>query len=129
MKHTEKKELIKKYARTSTDTGSPEVQIALITARIEALSAHLNEHKKDNHSRRGLLGLVSTRRKLRNYLAKTNPEALAKIDGEIATIKQTKKEAKTEEVSAKKTTSKKAEKKEAAPKKAPAKKAAPKKKK
>jgi small subunit ribosomal protein S15 len=55
MKHTEKKELIKKYARTSHDTGSPEVQIALITARIEALSAHLNEHKKDNHSRRGLL--------------------------------------------------------------------------
>ncbi len=129
MKHTEKKELIKKYARTSADTGSPEVQIALITARIEALSSHLNEHKKDNHSRRGLLGLVSTRRKLRNYLAKTNPEALAKIDGEIATIKQTKKDAKTEEVAAKKVVTKKAEKKEVAPKKAPAKKAAPKKKK
>jgi small subunit ribosomal protein S15 len=129
MKHTEKKELIKKYARTSSDTGSPEVQIALITARIEALSAHLNEHKKDNHSRRGLLGLVSTRRKLRNYLAKTNPEALAKIDGEIATIKQTKKDEKTQEVAAKKVTTKKVEKKEAAPKKAPAKKAAPKKKK
>ncbi len=129
MKHTEKKELIKKYARTSSDTGSPEVQIALITARIEALSAHLNEHKKDNHSRRGLLGLVSTRRKLRNYLAKTNPEALAKIDGEIAAIKQTKKDAKTEEVTAKKVTTKKTEKKEAAPKKAPTKKAAPKKKK
>lgn len=129
MKHTEKKELIKKYARTSSDTGSPEVQIALITARIEALSAHLNEHKKDNHSRRGLLGLVSTRRKLRNYLAKTNPEALAKIDGEIATNKQTKKEERTQEVIAKKAPAKKAEKKEAAPKKAPAKKAAPKKKK
>lgn len=129
MKHTEKKELIKKYARTSADTGSPEVQIALITARIEALSAHLNEHKKDNHSRRGLLGLVSTRRKLRNYLAKTNPEALAKIDGEIATLKQTKKDAKTEEVAARKVAPKKAEKKEVAPKKAPAKKAAPKKKK
>lgn len=129
MKHTEKKELIKKYARTSSDTGSPEVQIALITARIEALSAHLNEHKKDNHSRRGLLGLVSTRRKLRNYLAKTNPEALAKIDGEIATIKQTKKEERTQEVIAKKAPAKKVEKKEAAPKKAPAKKAAPKKKK
>jgi len=129
MKHTEKKELIKKYARTSSDTGSPEVQIALITARIEALSAHLNEHKKDNHSRRGLLGLVSTRRKLRNYLAKTNPEALAKIDGEIATNKQTKKEERTQEVIAKKAPTKKVEKKEAAPKKAPAKKAAPKKKK
>jgi len=124
MKHTEKKELIKKYARTSADTGSPEVQIALITARIEGLSAHLNEHKKDNHSRRGLLGLVSIRRKLRNYLAKTNPEALAKIDGEIATIKQTKKDEKMQEVAAKKVPDKKVEKKEAAPKKA-----APKKKK
>ena len=112
MKHTEKKELIKKYARTSADTGSPEVQIALITARIEALSSHLNEHKKDNHSRRGLLGLVSTRRKLRNYLGKTNPEALAKIDSEIAVIKQTKKDEKTQEVSDKKVTTKKVEKKE-----------------
>ncbi len=129
MKHTEKKELIKKYARTSSDTGSPEVQIALITARIEALSSHLNEHKKDNHSRRGLLGLVSTRRKLRNYLAKTNPEALAKIDNEISVIKQSKKDEKTQEVAARKVAPKKAEKKEAAPKKAPAKKAAPKKKK
>jgi small subunit ribosomal protein S15 len=132
MKHTEKKELIKKYARTSSDTGSPEVQIALITARIEALSSHLNEHKKDNHSRRGLLGLVSTRRKLRNYLAKTNPEALAKIDNEISTIKQTKKDEKTQEVAAKKVVSKKVEKKEVKEvkeKKAPAKKAAPKKKK
>jgi small subunit ribosomal protein S15 len=129
MKHTEKKELIKKYARTSADTGSPEVQIALITARIEALSSHLNEHKKDNHSRRGLLGLVSTRRKLRNYLGKTNPEALAKIDSEIAAIKQTKKDEKTQEVSDKKVTTKKVEKKETKEKKAPAKKAAPKKKK
>ena len=129
MKHTEKKELIKKYARTSADTGSPEVQIALITARIEALSSHLNEHKKDNHSRRGLLGLVSTRRKLRNYLGKTNPEALAKIDSEIAVIKQTKKDEKTQEVSDKKVTTKKVEKKETKEKKAPAKKAAPKKKK
>lgn len=123
MKHTEKKELIKKYARTSADTGSPEVQIALITARIEALSAHLNEHKKDNHSRRGLLGLVSTRRKLRNYLAKTNPESLAKLDGDLAASKEVKKEVKV--VESKKTTPKK----EATEKKALAKKAAPKKKK
>lgn len=123
MKHTEKKELIKKYARTSADTGSPEVQIALISARIEALSAHLNEHKKDNHSRRGLLGLVSTRRKLRNYLAKTNPESLAKLDGDLAASKEVKKEAKV--VESKKTTTKK----ETTEKKAPAKKAAPKKKK
>ncbi len=123
MKHTEKKELIKKYARTSADTGSPEVQIALITARIEALSAHLNEHKKDNHSRRGLLGLVSTRRKLRNYLAKTNPEALAKLDTEMAAIKDVKKEIKTVE------SKKPAVKKETSEKKVPAKKAAAKKKK
>ena len=123
MKHTEKKDIIKKYARTSSDTGSPEVQIALITVRIESLSAHLNEHKKDNHSRRGLLGLVSTRRKLRNYLAKKNPEALAKIDHEASTLKQIKKDEKVQVTAAKKAPAKKSEKKETADKKAPAKKA------
>lgn len=99
MKHTEKKELIKKYARTSSDTGSPEVQIALITARIEALSAHLNEHKKDNHSRRGLLGLVGKRRKLQNYLAKNHPDVLSKLEMELTEQKQAKKEKKTQESS------------------------------
>lgn len=94
MKHTEKKELIKKYARSSSDTGSPEVQIVLINARIDELSAHLSDHKKDNHSRRGLLWLVNTRRKLRNYLVKNHPVALVKIDAEIAAAKEARKEQK-----------------------------------
>ena len=82
MKHEQKKEIIGKFAREKGDTGSPEVQIALISARIDSLTAHLNEHKKDNHSRRGLLGLVQKRRKLKNYLQKTNPEAFKKIEEE-----------------------------------------------
>lgn len=64
----EKSEIIKKYARSEGDTGSPEVQIALLTARIEALNAHLAVHKKDNHGRRGLLEMVGTRKKLLTYL-------------------------------------------------------------
>ena len=76
--------IVADYQRAPNDTGSPEVQVALLSARITYLTEHFKSNKKDNHSRRGLLGLVSTRRKLRNYLAKTNPEALAKIDGEIA---------------------------------------------
>lgn len=100
MKHAQKKEVIKQHARTSKDTGSPEVQIALLSIRIESLTAHLNEHKKDNHSRRGLLWLVSKRRKLRNYLARTNPEALSKIDDAQAVVKQEKKDAKNASKSA-----------------------------
>ena len=64
----EKSEIIAKYARSEGDTGSPEVQIALLTARIEALNAHLAIHKKDNHGRRGLLEMVGTRKKLLTYL-------------------------------------------------------------
>ncbi|MEG2377262.1 MAG: 30S ribosomal protein S15 [Clostridia bacterium] len=57
-----------------TDTGSPEVQIAILTARITELTEHLKIHKKDNHSRRGLLKMVGTRRNLLNYLAKKDIE-------------------------------------------------------
>lgn len=63
-----KEEIIAKYARTPGDTGSPEVQIALLTARITHLTDHLKMHKKDHHSRRGLLMLVGQRRGLLNYL-------------------------------------------------------------
>ena len=63
-----KQEIISKYGRTPNDTGSPEVQIALITARVTLLTGHLKEHKKDHHSRRGLLMLVGQRRGLLNYL-------------------------------------------------------------
>lgn len=124
MKHEQKKEIISKYAREKGDTGSPEVQIALLTVRIDALTAHLSEHKKDNHSRRGLLGLVQKRRRLKNYLQKTNPEAFKKITEELDGIKAT---AKAEKAAAAPKKAK-AEKKETAKKeKAPAKKTAKKK--
>jgi small subunit ribosomal protein S15 len=130
MKHEQKKELISKYARAKGDTGSPEVQIALLSVRIEALSAHLNEHKKDNHSRRGLLGLVQKRRRLKNYLQKSNPEAFKKITEELDGIKAAEKAAKvekTEAVKKVKAEKKAAPKAEKAEKKTPAKKTAKKK--
>jgi small subunit ribosomal protein S15 len=63
-----KAELIKQYATVSGDTGSPEVQVALLTERINNLTEHFKGHKKDNHSRRGLLKMVSSRRSLLDYL-------------------------------------------------------------
>lgn len=66
---TERKEaLIKEYATKEGDTGSPEVQVAILTERIANLTEHFKSHKKDNHSRRGLLKMVSQRRKLLDYL-------------------------------------------------------------
>lgn len=66
----DKKEIIEQYQVKSGDTGSPEVQIALLTKRIEKLVGHLKTNPSDNHSRRGLLGMVSKRRRLLNYLEK-----------------------------------------------------------
>ena len=63
-----KHELIKEHATAANDTGSPEVQVALLTARIAELTAHFQTHRKDNHSRRGLLKLVSRRRRLLDYV-------------------------------------------------------------
>jgi small subunit ribosomal protein S15 len=63
-----KQELLKEYARVPNDTGSPEVQIAILTTRISNLTEHFKTHAKDNHSRRGLLKLVSQRRSLLDYL-------------------------------------------------------------
>lgn len=68
MDFAQKQEIIKNHARHEGDTGSPEVQIALLTARIESLSEHFKEHKKDHHSRTGLLKMVGQRRKMLNYL-------------------------------------------------------------
>ena len=65
-----KQEIIATYKRDENDTGSPEVQIALLTERITELTEHLKVHQKDNHSRRGLLKMVGKRRNLLNYLAK-----------------------------------------------------------
>jgi len=65
-----KKEIIEKYAQHEGDTGSPEVQVALLTNRVQYLTEHLRQHRKDHHSRRGLLMLVGQRRRLLNYLRK-----------------------------------------------------------
>jgi small subunit ribosomal protein S15 len=74
LKKEEKQGIIKQFAREKGDTGSPEVQIALLTTKINKLAGHLKEHKKDNHSRRGLLSMVAKRRRLINYLKKHSEE-------------------------------------------------------
>jgi small subunit ribosomal protein S15 len=68
MSAAEKQTIIDEYKRGSGDTGSPEVQVALLTARIQQLTGHFAEHKHDHHSRRGLVRMVSSRRKLLDYL-------------------------------------------------------------
>lgn len=70
----DKQAIIQKFAREKGDTGSPEVQIALLTHQIEKLAGHLKDHKKDVHSRRGLLGMVAKRRRLVNYLRNKDQE-------------------------------------------------------
>ncbi|MDO8558478.1 MAG: 30S ribosomal protein S15 [bacterium] len=75
----EKKKIIEKYKVHEKDTGSSEVQIALFSEKIEQLAEHLKEHKKDNHSRRGLLKMVSKRRKLLDYLGKEDAKRYASI--------------------------------------------------
>jgi len=78
-----KQELIAKYGRGTNDTGSPEVQIALLTERINHLTEHLRTHKKDHHSRRGLLMMVGKRRGLLGYLIKTDIERYRTIIAEL----------------------------------------------
>jgi len=75
----EKKKIIEKYGRAKTDTGSPEVQVALLTERIKYLTEHFKSHAKDFHSRRGLLMLVGKRRRLLDYLSKTNLEKYREV--------------------------------------------------
>ena len=71
----QKAQVVKQYQRSGNDTGSPEVQIALLTNRINDLTGHFKEHVKDHHSRRGLLRMVSQRRKLLDYLKRTNADS------------------------------------------------------
>lgn len=78
-----KQEVVGTYGRGDADTGSPEVQIALLTRRIEELTEHLRTHKKDHHSRRGLLKLVGQRRRLLNYLQKRNLEGYRTLIKEL----------------------------------------------
>ena len=75
----QKTEIIEKFKTHATDTGSPEVQIAILTAKINHLTNHLKTHKNDHHSRRGLLKMVGKRRRLLNYLKSKNVERYAKI--------------------------------------------------
>lgn len=75
----ERKQIVKKNARHEKDTGSPEVQVALLTARIAEVADHLQGHAKDAHSRRGLLMMVGRRNRLLKYLAINNPEGYQKL--------------------------------------------------
>lgn len=70
-----KAEIVTQFQRAAGDTGSPEVQVALLTARINDLTEHFKTHRKDHHSRRGLLRMVSRRRKLLDYLRNRNPDS------------------------------------------------------
>ena len=79
IKKETKSELIKKYSRNEGDTGSPEVQISILTERIVNLTDHFKTHKKDNHSRMGLLKLVSQRRKQLDYLKSKNEDKYKEI--------------------------------------------------
>ncbi len=82
-----KRHIIEQYQLTQSDTGSPEVQIALLTARIDKLIAHLKANPADNHSRRGLLGIVSKRRRLLNYLAERDKSRFTQIAKKLELIK------------------------------------------
>ena len=78
-----KLDIIGKHGRSSTDTGSPEVQIALLTTRINELTQHLRTHAKDHHSRRGLLKLVGRRRRMLDYLQRNNLEGYRALIKEL----------------------------------------------
>ena len=78
-----KREILKQYGKGEKDTGSSEIQIALLTERIRELTEHFKTHKTDDHSRRGLLKLVGRRRKLLDYLKKKNVESYKKLIGEL----------------------------------------------
>ena len=75
----EKASIVEKYKRNDGDTGSPEVQIALLTENINKLQSHFKEHKKDHHSRTGLIRMVNLRRKLMAYLKKHKPESYQQL--------------------------------------------------
>ena len=76
---TQKAQLVTDYQRGTSDTGSPEVQVALLTAHINDLTGHFKSHVKDHHSRRGLLRMVSQRRKLLDYLRKSNVDRYRQV--------------------------------------------------
>ena len=79
MNVNEKKEIVKGFGKNNTDTGSTKVQVALLTKKINELSEHFKIHKKDHHSRRGLLGMINNRRKLLKYLKGKNEEGYKEL--------------------------------------------------
>lgn len=79
----QKSTIIDEFKRGDADTGSPEVQVALLSARINELTEHFNTHKKDHHSRRGLLRLVNNRRKLLDYLKQKDHERYREVIGRL----------------------------------------------
>lgn len=79
LKTDEKKKIIKSFGEHERDTGSPEVQIALLSEQIARLTEHLKKHRKDNHSRRGLLNMVGKRRRLLEYLKSKEPKRYAEV--------------------------------------------------
>jgi len=80
----EKKIIIEKFGKGEKDSGTPEVQIAILTHRIRELTDHLKKHKKDNHTRRGLVNLVSKRKKMLKYLIKRDADAYVKLIKELS---------------------------------------------
>jgi small subunit ribosomal protein S15 len=83
LKSVQKSEIVTQYGRNPTDTGSPEVQVALLSARINQLSEHFAGHEKDHHSRRGLLKMVNQRRKLLDYLKQTDRGRYQELIGRL----------------------------------------------
>ena len=94
LKSDTKIDIIKKFAASDKDTGSPRVQIALLSAQIDELTNHLKVHKKDNHSRRGLLKIISKRRRLLNYLSKSNTSEYLDVTKSLNINSQLRSEAK-----------------------------------
>jgi small subunit ribosomal protein S15 len=78
-----KAEVVQKFARAKSDTGSPEVQVALLTERINGLAPHFEQNKKDNHSRRGLLKMVNQRRQMLDYLKRKDEARYGKLIAEL----------------------------------------------
>ena len=81
--NTDRAEIVAKFARAENDTGSPEVQVALLTAQINDLQSHFKAHKHDHHSRRGLIRMVNQRRKLLDYLKGKNPDRYQALIGAL----------------------------------------------
>lgn len=87
LKKLDKQKIIKEYATKTGDTGSPEIQIALLTTQIKKLTEHLKEHKKDEHSRRGLIRMVGKRRRLINFLKQKGKKRYQELAGKVGLSK------------------------------------------